>query len=198
MTREDWREAEQLKGDQNLRLQEQREEKRRQAEKKKREEDDTGRKAATEAQDKLAKAKPTTAPTTASAAAVSTSPIHCHQGLRDNHRCHQVNLKTAYRTRERRLQHHQSLCYCYLPDYDSTRTTSMPKPEAYYEKKILQEMMQRSYIHYHPTTGYHKARKEIQDFHYGFEVYNFNNEYIPNKPIEEDEGKSTTLLSISY
>eukprot|EP00971_Amphidinium_carterae_P148674 2947820-Amphidinium_carterae.1 len=42
---------------------------------------------------------------------------------------------------------------------------------------------------------------EIREFYVGFEVYNFNNAFNPNKPINEDEGNSTMLqqlLSISY
>eukprot|EP00971_Amphidinium_carterae_P146359 2901021-Amphidinium_carterae.1 len=38
------------------------------------------------------------------------------------------------------------------------------------------------------------------DFYDGFEIYNFNDRFNPNKPINEDETKSTTpqqLLSIS-
>eukprot|EP00971_Amphidinium_carterae_P213985 4246549-Amphidinium_carterae.1 len=77
--------------------------------------------------------------------------------------------------------------------------TAENKPDAYYEKKILQEMMQRSYIRFHPTTGYHRATPEIREFYDGFEIYNFK--FNPNKPINEDETKSTTLqelLAISY
>eukprot|EP00971_Amphidinium_carterae_P040606 796834-Amphidinium_carterae.1 len=38
-----------------------------------------------------------------------------------------------------------------------------------------------------------KVTKEIREFYDGFEVYKLNNEFNPNKPINEDEGKSTTL-----
>eukprot|EP00971_Amphidinium_carterae_P127259 2521792-Amphidinium_carterae.1 len=75
------------------------------------------------------------------------------------------------------------------------------KPDTCYEKRILQEMMQRSYIRFHPTTAYHRATPEIRQFYDGFEIYNFENRLIPQKPIDEDDAKHATLqqlLSISY
>eukprot|EP00971_Amphidinium_carterae_P010065 198346-Amphidinium_carterae.9 len=51
------------------------------------------------------------------------------------------------------------------------------------------------------SQSYSAATQEIQDFYDGFEVYNFNDKFSPNKPIEEEEKRSTTLqqlLSISY
>eukprot|EP00971_Amphidinium_carterae_P095749 1894967-Amphidinium_carterae.2 len=75
------------------------------------------------------------------------------------------------------------------------------KSDHYYEKMILQEMVQRSYIKFHPTTGYHRATEEIQRFYDGFEIYNFNDKANPRRPVEDSDYAPTTmqqLLAISY
>eukprot|EP00971_Amphidinium_carterae_P244832 4861108-Amphidinium_carterae.3 len=62
-------------------------------------------------------------------------------------------------------------------------------------------MMQASYIKFHPTTGYHRATTEIRGFYDGFQIYNFNDKYNPQRSIDDSESNPTTLqqlLSISY
>eukprot|EP00971_Amphidinium_carterae_P088373 1748403-Amphidinium_carterae.1 len=66
-------------------------------------------------------------------------------------------------------------------------------------------MIQRSYIKYHPTGGYKTATPEIKRVYDGFEVYNYNEERNPRKPlltnIKDDDYKhmgQSQLLSISY
>eukprot|EP00971_Amphidinium_carterae_P200132 3971626-Amphidinium_carterae.2 len=59
------------------------------------------------------------------------------------------------------------------------RTKKDQKSDVYYKKKILQKMIQRSYIRYHPTAGYHKATPEMTRFYEGIEVHNFKDKYNP-------------------
>eukprot|EP00971_Amphidinium_carterae_P256957 5101363-Amphidinium_carterae.4 len=59
-------------------------------------------------------------------------------------------------------------------------------------------MMQRSYIRFHPTTGYHRATQEIRQFYDGFEIYNSENRFNAQKPINEDETKHTTLQQLYF
>eukprot|EP00971_Amphidinium_carterae_P026124 515198-Amphidinium_carterae.2 len=53
-------------------------------------------------------------------------------------------------------------------------TGTIQRPDSYYERRLLQEMIQASYIKFHPTTRYHRATREIRRFYDGFQIYNFN------------------------
>eukprot|EP00971_Amphidinium_carterae_P336012 6472133-Amphidinium_carterae.2 len=60
-------------------------------------------------------------------------------------------------------------------------TGTIPRPDSYYERRLLQEMMQASYIR--------------------FQIYNFNDSYNPQRPVDGAETNRATLqqlLSISY
>eukprot|EP00971_Amphidinium_carterae_P258292 5126931-Amphidinium_carterae.3 len=62
-------------------------------------------------------------------------------------------------------------------------------------------MVQRSYIKFHPMTGYHRATAEIRRFYDGFEIYNFNDKFNPQRPIDDSNDDPATLqqvLTISY
>eukprot|EP00971_Amphidinium_carterae_P044775 880817-Amphidinium_carterae.1 len=47
-------------------------------------------------------------------------------------------------------------------------------------------MVQRSYIKYHPTSGYKTATPEMKRVYDGFEVYNYMDRRNPRRPIETD------------
>eukprot|EP00971_Amphidinium_carterae_P008256 163058-Amphidinium_carterae.2 len=49
----------------------------------------------------------------------------------------------------------------------------------YYEKMLMQEMIQQSYIKYHPTSGYKTATPEMKRVYDGFEVFNYHKERNP-------------------
>eukprot|EP00971_Amphidinium_carterae_P069216 1369580-Amphidinium_carterae.4 len=75
------------------------------------------------------------------------------------------------------------------------------KSDHYYEKQLLQEMMQRSYIKYHPTSGYSTATPEMKRVYDGYEVYNFDDVMNPWKPVEDSDYNATMLqelLAIGY
>eukprot|EP00971_Amphidinium_carterae_P279022 5538977-Amphidinium_carterae.4 len=62
-------------------------------------------------------------------------------------------------------------------------------------------MIQRSYVKFHPTSGYNRATSEIQRVYDGFEIYNFNDRANPRRPVEDSDYMPTTLqqlLAISY
>eukprot|EP00971_Amphidinium_carterae_P106225 2103708-Amphidinium_carterae.1 len=69
---------------------------------------------------------------------------------------------------------------------------------------LMQEMIQRSYIKYHPTSGYKTATPEIKRVYDGFEVYNYHEERNPRRAvttnIKDEDWKPmglTQLLGIS-
>eukprot|EP00971_Amphidinium_carterae_P226241 4487493-Amphidinium_carterae.1 len=79
------------------------------------------------------------------------------------------------------------------------KTVKNHHDNAYYEKQIMQEMLQRSCITQHPTSGYKTATKEIKRVYDGFEVYNYLDKVKPKEPEDEDNKKTwlQKLLSIS-
>eukprot|EP00971_Amphidinium_carterae_P121455 2405115-Amphidinium_carterae.1 len=42
------------------------------------------------------------------------------------------------------------------------KNDQVPREDSYYEKKILEELRQRSYITEHPTSQYHQSTDEIK------------------------------------
>eukprot|EP00971_Amphidinium_carterae_P110895 2196691-Amphidinium_carterae.1 len=64
---------------------------------------------------------------------------------------------------------------------------------------LRQEMIQRSYVKFHPTTGYDRRTSEIRLFYDGFEIYNWMN---PRRLVDDQDNDctATTLqqLAISY
>eukprot|EP00971_Amphidinium_carterae_P334593 6469951-Amphidinium_carterae.1 len=62
-------------------------------------------------------------------------------------------------------------------------------------------MTQTNYIKFHPTTGYHRATEEIRRFYDGFQIYNSNDKFNPQRPIDDNDNNPATLqqlLSIRY
>eukprot|EP00971_Amphidinium_carterae_P266411 5284830-Amphidinium_carterae.1 len=50
---------------------------------------------------------------------------------------------------------------------------------------LMQEMIQRSYIKHHPTSGYKTATPEMKRVYDGcFEVYTYHERRNPRKPID--------------
>eukprot|EP00971_Amphidinium_carterae_P348233 6490395-Amphidinium_carterae.1 len=70
-------------------------------------------------------------------------------------------------------------------DSKNFKNDETQRPDSYYEKMLFQELMQRSYITHHPTSGYSKATKEIKRVYDGFELNNYTrrgNDYQINSP----------------
>eukprot|EP00971_Amphidinium_carterae_P134296 2660656-Amphidinium_carterae.2 len=181
------------KDNKKLRAQEKRVEERRQTEKRKREQE------VREADVAKTQAKPTAAPTTAtSSAAASTSPMLRTRPSRPAP-IPQGQLENTVEGKTPNTPTRPALSPRLRLGKDNFKIAEPKKPDAYYEKRIQQEMIQRSYINFHPTTGYHQATQEMREFYDGFET--FDDKFNPNKPIKDDETKQTTLqqlLSISY
>eukprot|EP00971_Amphidinium_carterae_P258571 5132007-Amphidinium_carterae.1 len=62
-------------------------------------------------------------------------------------------------------------------------------------------MIQASYIKFHPTSGYNRATPEVKRYYDGFQIYNFNDAYNPQQPVDDSESKAATLqqvLAVSY
>eukprot|EP00971_Amphidinium_carterae_P306186 6085347-Amphidinium_carterae.2 len=83
-------------------------------------------------------------------------------------------------------------------DKDNFHMNTVKKADAFYEKKIIQEMMQRSYIRFHPTTGYHQATQEIRQFYNGFEIYNFENRFNPQKANQRGRGEAYYTTAATF
>eukprot|EP00971_Amphidinium_carterae_P352688 6492703-Amphidinium_carterae.3 len=87
---------------------------------------------------------------------------------------------------------------------ENSKTAQPQTPDAYYEQRLLQEVIRRSYIQYHPTSGYHKVTNEIRAFYDGFELHNRHDDLSPLspvKPIDDDNIRPATmrqLMTISY
>eukprot|EP00971_Amphidinium_carterae_P082987 1641703-Amphidinium_carterae.1 len=84
-------------------------------------------------------------------------------------------------------------------DSHNFKTVKNHHRDAYYEKQIMQEMLQRSYSTQHPTSGYKTATKEIKRVYDGYEVDNYLDKVQPKEPEDEDNKKTwlQQLLSIS-
>eukprot|EP00971_Amphidinium_carterae_P000938 18293-Amphidinium_carterae.1 len=88
-------------------------------------------------------------------------------------------------------------------DKDNFKTVKNQHDDTYYEENIMQEMLQRSYITQHPTSGYNTATMEIKRVYDGFEVKNYLGKVQKKKKTKEteEEGEKTwlqKLLSISW
>eukprot|EP00971_Amphidinium_carterae_P110836 2195504-Amphidinium_carterae.1 len=58
-------------------------------------------------------------------------------------------------------------------DSKNFKNDETERSDSHYERMLFQELMQRSYITQHPTSGYSKATKEIKRVYEGFEQYNY-------------------------